>query len=342
MEPATPTLGEHVRETWTHSKTALLIGVVVWLPVATLVWWPGSPERLEHQDQFGFVSGPTDPGPLRDWVTKQPDAADVEVRQLTKPEKEETPHWIEVRYVSTTPKGLEPPWEELGYGQPKKTERRWSGKIRIDLHQDVGFYLFLLSRCLDVGFLIAAMRWLRGARRSGRPLPALFRGAALPATLWGLAAGLVLAGLALLYWWLLPLADTGIAGAWPWTLFWPGWAGILSLSVLPLGFCLCQELFFRGALLGSWQGAGHPRTGIVLSGVLYTVAQLSLREAPIFLVIGLTQAWLYNRTRSLLAPLTAGILCAALAITLPSAVIWADLLQELTQKTLAAMQNAGK
>lgn len=339
------TLRELVGNASRYLRTAVIVGMVVWLPVATLAWWAdrAGPEGiLRHTDRFTFTSMPADLGPLRDWMARQPDVVDVEVQPAQRPEDKDSSETVELRYGSRSQQALAPPWKELGYAQPTRPTHHWSGKINIAIGHDIGFYIFLLARCLDLGFLIAAIVWFLRARRSGQPLPGLFRGAARRAAVWGLGTGLVLAGLALLYWWLVPFSEQGITGAWPLAIFWPGWAWILSLGLLPVVFPLCQELFFRGALLGSFQAAGRAKTGILVSALLFTIAQLNFYEAPVFLVMGLAQAWLYNRTRSLLAPLVAGFVCAALAITLPSFVIGPEIARELLQKTVEAMQNLGK
>ncbi len=328
-----------------------------------------------------FPQAPAGLDALRTWVTGQPGIEDVEVRLVAKPDskvewrpvsKSETKpgqkpetkpgtkaekepgtvigtetgtetqqerKTVQLRYRSMSREPLAPPWEELGYAKPSWTSRQWSGKFQIGVHQGIGFYLFLLARCLDVGFLVAGIGWFRRSRRSGWPLPRLFRGAARPAAIWGLVVGFVLAGLAWLYrWW----AGNGIAGAWPLAAFWPAWTWILSLSLLPLVFLLCQELFFRGALFGSFQRANRPMIGVVVSALFFTLAQLDPGGAPVFLVIGLAQAWLYQGTGSLLAPLVAGVVYTGLAIILPSFVVGPELLLELKQGLLQSLQNVGK
>jgi len=344
--PKAPSLRELVGKALRYSRIAVLVGVVVWLPVAAVAWWtsrPGPAGQLAHTDEYSFTPMPEDLAPLRKWTARQSGVANVEVRRVTKPNKEGPLEVIEMRYGSSRREALAPPWKELGYPKPEQATHHWSGKLRIALARGIGFYAFLLARCLDLGFLIAAIVWFRRARRSGQPLPGLFRGPRRPAALWGLGTGLVLAGLALLYWWLVPLASSrGIAGAWPMTVFWPTWAQVLSLLLVPVVFPVCQESFFRGAVLGSFQNADRPKTGILVSALLFTVAQLSLREAPVFFVMGLVLAWLYNRMGSLLAPLVAASVCAAVAITLPSFWIGPELVEEVTKRMLEALQGAGK
>jgi membrane protease YdiL (CAAX protease family) len=80
----------------------------------------------------------------------------------------------------------------------------------------------------------------------------------------------------------------------------------------------------------------------LVSALLFTVVQLDLRAAPVFLVMGVVQAWLYKRKESLLAPLLAGCVCAALAITLPSFLLGAEFVRELTQGMLDALQKLGR
>lgn len=333
-----PTLRQLLGNAWPHVAGALIIGVLLWVPTATVFWWTGrtAPRGLlQHTDEFSFAVIPADLEALRAWVVRQPGIQEARLHRVAKDGEEEL---LELCYRSASTESLAPPWKQLGYPQPASAVHRWRGRLQIRVHQKPAFYLFLLARCLDLGALIVALRWLRRARRSGRPLPRLFRGAARPALLWGLGAGLVLAGVA----WLPALAADGIAGSWALMALWPRWAWILGLCLLPLVSSLCQELFFRGALFGSFEEAGRPLTGVLVSALLFTLAQLNLQAVPVFLVIGIAQACLYRYTKSLLAPLLAGFVCAALAITVPSFMIGPGLLQDLLQSTLEAMKNLGK
>jgi membrane protease YdiL (CAAX protease family) len=81
-----------------------------------------------------------------------------------------------------------------------------------------------------------------------------------------------------------------------------GWvvalAAIVAIVVAPIS----EELLFRGFLqpaLGHW--VGH-RSAIVLSAAFFAVAHMDLYAMPILLLLGIALAYVYDRTRSLAAP----------------------------------------
>ena len=80
---------------------------------------------------------------------------------------------------------------------------------------------------------------------------------------------------------------------------WGGWLGaVLTYALLP---AFCEELLFRGALLGLLSRAMPPWTAIVLSGSLFGLLHMDpFRVVPTAL-LGFVLGWVLLRTRSLFA-----------------------------------------
>jgi ABC-2 type transport system permease protein len=110
-------------------------------------------------------------------------------------------------------------------------------------------------------------------------------GAVAMAYLWALDAGGVLREVAReqlafidLGWWILPLA----------------------LVAAPL----FEEFIFRGLIFGGLRRSFGPWPAMAASAALFAIMHPAVSMAPVF-VLGLVAAWLYDRTRSLLAPMLA-------------------------------------
>lgn len=66
---------------------------------------------------------------------------------------------------------------------------------------------------------------------------------------------------------------------------------------------IAEEVFFRGVVFNAWLREGGRRWAFLGSSALFAIIHLSLVSlVPIFL-LGLALAWVYDRTRSLLAPI---------------------------------------
>lgn len=77
---------------------------------------------------------------------------------------------------------------------------------------------------------------------------------------------------------------------------------LVGLSVVVLA-PVAEEVFFRGVVFNAWLREGGRRRAFIGSSALFAVIHLSLVSLlPIFL-LGLALAWVYDRTRSLLAPI---------------------------------------
>lgn len=77
---------------------------------------------------------------------------------------------------------------------------------------------------------------------------------------------------------------------------------IVAFAVVVLA-PIAEEAFFRGIVFNAWLREGGRRWAYIGSSALFAAVHLSLVTAlPIFL-LGLALAWVYDRTRSLLAPI---------------------------------------
>jgi membrane protease YdiL (CAAX protease family) len=75
-------------------------------------------------------------------------------------------------------------------------------------------------------------------------------------------------------------------------------AAIVAVVAAPIS----EELLFRGFLqpaIGRWTGRG---SAIVLSAAFFAAAHMDLYAMPLLLILGIALAWVYDRTRSLAAP----------------------------------------
>jgi membrane protease YdiL (CAAX protease family) len=78
------------------------------------------------------------------------------------------------------------------------------------------------------------------------------------------------------------------------------WLAVIAVVVLAP---IAEEIFFRGVVFNALLREGSRRWAFIGSSALFAVIHLSLVAVlPIFL-LGLALAWVYDRTRSLLAPI---------------------------------------
>jgi membrane protease YdiL (CAAX protease family) len=79
---------------------------------------------------------------------------------------------------------------------------------------------------------------------------------------------------------------------------------------------IAEELFFRGIVFNAWLREGGRRWAYIGSAALFAAVHLSLVTAlPIFL-LGLALAWVYERRRSLLAPIVMHATVNAISVTI--------------------------
>jgi membrane protease YdiL (CAAX protease family) len=234
---------------------------------------------------------------------------------------------VEVRYrLPLGQKNLEPPWDELGYHDISFGVNHSTPLFeRLPKKAD---FLFLHLACLQIGLLVVVLGRLIGMRWRREPLPRSWSGPAGRALLLGLVASLLLGGFVWAYeqglrHYFGPSSSTGN----PWFAITLGIDRAITLGTdrsVQVFACLTilllapllHEVFFRGLVFGSWANVGWVWTGAVVSALAAAVLRLDWYRLPLVFFLGLLLAWLFRRTGSLLAPLTAHIAGNAVALGL--------------------------
>jgi membrane protease YdiL (CAAX protease family) len=91
---------------------------------------------------------------------------------------------------------------------------------------------------------------------------------------------------------------------------------IVAVGAVVVFAPLAEEIFFRGVAYAGWRREHGVRRATIGSAVLFAVIHFSLLSlVPIFL-LGLWLAWLYERTRSLLASIVLHATFNAISVTL--------------------------
>jgi ABC-2 type transport system permease protein len=149
------------------------------------------------------------------------------------------------------------------------------------------------------GILVyAIMRLVYWIGKTGG-VPVMLRQNAPQALAWGMAMGLAAAGVGLLY--------LNLIVKWDWFpdarmasgahLFALPWLFLLTVVAAPL----CEEFIFRGLIFGGLRRSMGLAPGMVMSAALFAIVHPPVSLAPVF-VLGLATAFVYDRTRALLAP----------------------------------------
>ena len=149
------------------------------------------------------------------------------------------------------------------------------------------------------GLLVYAIVRLVFLLRKTRDIPAMLAQNGAAAAAWGLGSGLVVAGLGIVYinlcvhWGLFPEMMAGAP------------VGRLSLPVLfaltVIAAPLAEEFIFRGLIFGGLRRSMGLGASMVLSAAVFAVVHPAASMLPVF-VLGLGTALVYDRTRSLMAP----------------------------------------
>lgn len=299
----TDTNGTSLGSLFTRALSAIVfaftIGAVIWLPV-WLLYRPiverESLPRYSHHGSFKFATLPADDTPLTEWFETQP------VKDLRIERKDGS---VKVNYWSSSRKGVEPPWERLGYLESRGSNTGSVGTSGRDL--GVPFHLWVLVRCAGIGFLIVGLHRLTARLGPTGLGPVLWSRPARSATL-----GVVVGVLAMAVCWgycLLPKLFGGsslvVANQWAILLInptWVSWAALVPVVVL---LPVCEEVFYRGTIFGDFAHDGRVGLGAAVSALLFAVLQLNWVFVPVYFVLGLGLCFLYRRTGALLAPITA-------------------------------------
>ena len=92
-----------------------------------------------------------------------------------------------------------------------------------------------------------------------------------------------------------------------------GWLGILCISVLGP---ILEELLFRGAITKELLRRYSPAKAILLSGLIFGIFHLNPAQIISACLIGFLLAWLYCKTRSLMACILIHIMNNGLSVYL--------------------------
>jgi membrane protease YdiL (CAAX protease family) len=163
------------------------------------------------------------------------------------------------------------------------------------------FISFLLGQPCLAGMAV----WRRRDMvKNSEPIARLWEGPKLSQVVVGLAVGALMAGTSLLYYRLMielmgehDHSDRFRQS----TSFLAVLKIIVGVSVGPV----CEEIFFRGAMLGAFVASGRRGWGILISALLFSAMHLNPVNAPILCLHGIIFAGLFLSMRSLLAPIIA-------------------------------------
>jgi len=78
------------------------------------------------------------------------------------------------------------------------------------------------------------------------------------------------------------------------------WVAILAIAIIAP---IAEEVFFRGVAFNAWLREGGRRTAYIGSSVLFGVIHLNLVAFVPIVLLGLILAWVYERTRNIVAPI---------------------------------------
>jgi membrane protease YdiL (CAAX protease family) len=78
------------------------------------------------------------------------------------------------------------------------------------------------------------------------------------------------------------------------------WLAVLALVIVAP---IAEEVFFRGVVFNAWLREGGRRAAYVGSAVLFGVIHLNLVAFVPIVILGLILAWVYERSRNLVAPI---------------------------------------
>jgi membrane protease YdiL (CAAX protease family) len=224
----------------------------------------------------------------------------------------------EYRGVTPLPLTAEPDarMRQLGYEfQPRNSRTGVAGFAHI-FRDPITLAVVLAGMQLAFGGFALIMR--RKARRAGNPLPPLFAGNACLAIGCGIVIGLGLLLFGHLYDAALQAVFHSVPSS-PWNAMGAlsATAAIVLLGFGAIGAPLTEELFFRGHVFARFWGQGYAGLGVIVSALLFAGAHFSdPYNMPAILVFGVVLAYAYQRTGSLLTPITAHLVNNGVALTL--------------------------
>lgn len=283
---------------------ALVLSVVLGVALSVPVLF--SRVRMAYQTNHVVREYPADDRALQEWGRAQPEVISFEIQRAEGNE-------LRIRSEAWALK-QQPPFQdvvvkmrELGY--VIMGMRGGNCGMVSTFPELMGDPQFLASTLagMQVAFGGIGLFCLWRAKRRGQPLPPLFPGEHGRAVVWGLAGGAGLVAFGTLYSFLLPKV-LGHPAPSPWDVapILPMQAKLVFLVFGAIGAPITEEIFFRGYMFGKFKAQGHVGLGIVVSSFLFGAVHFSdPYNVPAIALYGVFLAWLYHRTRSLLAPIVA-------------------------------------
>lgn len=175
---------------------------------------------------------------------------------------------------------------------------------------------FVAALLLEPSLLGMALWRRRRLTSTGTPILPVVQGAPQGKVGVGIVVGLLTSGLSLAYTRVFDLHPGPTPSPFPIDSHFlanTALTAAMSIGVAPL----CEELFFRGALLSSFSAAGRSGWGVLVSSALFAVLHLSPTTMPLHFVLGCILAGLALSSHSVLAPMVAHAVYNAVITTRP-------------------------
>jgi len=150
------------------------------------------------------------------------------------------------------------------------------------------------------GLVVYALVRLIYWRSKTENVPVIWRGIRLGASLRDAAVAIAVS-CAVAFGYLYALKHSSLAGllpSLPPAADMRPWLFALTVLAAPL----CEEFIFRGLIFGGLRRSMPPAQAIVVSAAVFAVVHPALSLLPVF-VVGLCTAWVYERSKTLLAPM---------------------------------------
>lgn len=288
---------------------AVVLGVLASAPVIFL--------RARYFAETTYILGarPAEDAQLEDWALRQPDVIAFTT------ERRGGELWVRSEYLKSfsprpSPQELAAQMRQLGYEfrGMRGGSMGMAGGLRELFTSALPLAAMLAG--MQVAFGIVGINRICAATRQGKALPPLFPSQHGRAVAFGVLGGLGLMGLGLLYEFLLS-TSLGHAPPSPWvsSAAMSTQAKLVFLLFGSLGAPIAEEIFFRGYLFGKFRAAGYVGFGMIFTAILFGAVHFSdSYNVPGICLFGVCLAWLYHRTGSLLAPITAHVVNNGLAI----------------------------
>jgi len=283
------------RQTMIYLSMAIIVGAVVAMPliVPRVVW--------SFHSSYQFEEMPESDQGLEAWLADQPRIVKSMVRR-------NADHSVSLIYSQLGRESASsPPFEALGYVTLRGAHLSRGVEFSELFRQPSIILTVLLAG--QGGFLLAVIWWYRRDARGGRPRPPLHQGGTFRSLACGVSLGLGLLAFGLVYDEIVQRLSGGVLDtSGPWAAIRDLDSEWLLTLVLILGCVVapvCEELFFRGGVLGCYLLVGRPWAGLAVSAVAFAGVHLDAVNFVAFCVYGLALGWAYRSTRSILAPITA-------------------------------------